>query len=86
MRIGEDREMRENPSKGYIAWALSRFGPEWVEAHLSVHNESESSPVDVRRTVAKPKSSVKRMPVARPERRKKVILTAFHPSASPSLN
>lgn len=92
--------MRENPSKGYIDWALSRFGPEWVEAHLSVSCECEGAqsetgcpncggeikrPVEIRRTIGTP-APKKKTALAWARKRKKVILTDFQHSARPSLN
>lgn len=33
--------MQENPDKEFVKWALSRFGPEWVEAHLLYKREPQ---------------------------------------------
>ncbi len=88
--------MRENPSQGTIEWALSRFGPEWVEANLFVQPENEQiqtpqiadppQPVKIRRAAVFPRKgrSLPRAWVR--ERSEMVYLTDFRHPASPSVN
>lgn len=78
----EVRGMREKPSRGYLEWALSRFGAEWVEANLQVNsNESEltttsSAPLSPRE---------KKMTVVRASKPLR-LLTDYRPQQMPSIN
>lgn len=76
--------MRENPSKGYVEWALRRFGPEWVEANLLVGSRKQDS--SFRFEVSSP------LPVMQRNRKTnvtpwvQVVLADFKMSALPSAN